>query len=42
MSGSSNLSSPVFQVSGCREHHGSDTLGLHGVGEINIDNVKDT
>lgn len=42
VSGSSNLSAPVFQASGFRECHGGDILGLPGVGEINIGNVKDT
>lgn len=42
VSGHSNLSTPVFQASGFREHHGGDILGLPGVGEINIGNVKDT
>lgn len=42
VSGSSNLSAPVFQTSGFREPHRGDILGLSGIGEINIGNVKDT
>lgn len=42
MSGNSNLSSPAFRVSGCRDHHGHDTLGFQGVVEINIGTIEDT
>lgn len=42
VSGNSNLSAPVFQTSGFREPRGGDILGLSGIREIDIGNVKGT